>query len=54
MYFYIKDRFEDRDWISTLVTLSKNELGEFKPKNKKNPKKSIAGFWPVFYTDKKC
>jgi len=35
MYFYIKDRFEDRDWISTLITLSKEELGEAKPKRKK-------------------
>ncbi|MBN2753340.1 MAG: TfoX/Sxy family protein [Candidatus Goldbacteria bacterium] len=35
MYFYIKDRFEDRDWISALVTLSKNELGEVKQKRKK-------------------
>jgi hypothetical protein len=35
MYFHIKDRFEDREWISTLITLSKNELGEVKPKSKK-------------------
>jgi len=39
MYFHIKDRFEDREWISTLITLSKNELGEVKPKSKKKSKR---------------
>jgi len=42
MYFYIKDRFEDREWISALITLSKNELGKIKPKRKKkNNRKKI-------------
>jgi len=42
MYFHIKDRFEDMEWISTLITLSKNELGEVKPKRKKKSKRKKA------------
>jgi TfoX/Sxy family transcriptional regulator of competence genes len=36
--FLIKDKFEDREWISELIKITANELPEPKPKKKKKKK----------------
>ncbi len=33
--FLIEDKFEDRDWISNLISITEEELPEPKPKKKK-------------------
>ncbi len=38
MYFLIEDKFEDQDWISSLVRITAEELPEPKPKKKKKKK----------------
>ena len=34
-YFLIEDRFDDREWLSTLIRVTVKELSEIKPKPKK-------------------
>ena len=38
--FLIEDKFEDREWISSLIRITVNELPEPKPKKKKNKRES--------------
>lgn len=38
MSFLIEDKFEDSEWLSELISITKNELPEPKPKKKKSRK----------------
>jgi TfoX/Sxy family transcriptional regulator of competence genes len=38
MYFFIEDRFEDQEWLSGLIVITKNELPMPKPKTRKAKK----------------
>jgi len=35
LYFFIEDKFEDKEWISGLVRITENQLPAPKPKKKK-------------------
>lgn len=47
MYYFIEDKFEDRDWISGLARITAKELPEPKPKSMAKPKAEKKVVTPV-------